>query len=142
MLKDGDWYSAKPGKVWREIEIPFKKFVVFIDTYRGNKPHFAALSDFLVSFTQFQEDYEDYTPDKIILYASDNLYEIFNWYLNYLNIKKVTDISSKYSSTADSEFFFEEIFNKTWKANDFLAKTEPTKDDLMDYTNYWCTKII
>ena len=136
-LDDGDWDSAEEGKLWKTIEIPFKKFVIFIDRYRFDFAHFAALSDFMVTFTEFQNDYEDYTPEKIILYASDDLYDIFHWYLNYLGIKSKQDINSK-KKTADSDEFFEGIFDKTWKDEDFLSNDEPTEEDIKNYDKYWC----
>ena len=141
-LEDGDWSSAEEGKIWKTIEIPFKKFVIFIDRYRFNYPHFAALSDFMITFTQFQNDYEDYTPEKIILYASDDLYETFQWYLNYLGIKSKQDIKSR-KKCADHDSFFEEIFNKNWNESDFLGNknNEPSKEDIENYDEYWCKHI-
>lgn len=74
------------SKVWRTLEMPKSTYVIYNDFYRFNRPHLADTGDFLINMCWSQDDYEDFNPKKDILYASDNLKDILEWYFNYLKI--------------------------------------------------------
>lgn len=141
--EDGDWSSADTDNIWKTIKVPFKKYVIFIDRYRFNHAHFAVLSDFICQLTGFQNDYEDYTPDKYILYASDELDDIFNWYAKYLDIEGSEwerDIEKKAKNkTADSVGFLLDMLKGNLKESDFFgrADTIPTKEDYKNWPEYF-----
>lgn len=141
--EDGDWSSADANNIWKTIKVPFKKYVIFIDIYRFDHAHFAVLSDFLCQLTGFQNDYEDYTPDKYILYASDELDDIFKWYAKYLDIEGLEwerDIEKKAKNkTADSVGFLLDMLNGNLKESDFFgrADTIPTEEDYKNWPEYF-----
>lgn len=85
---DSDEQIIYQSKVWRTLEMPKSTYVIFNDFYRFNRPHLADTGEFLIHMCWNQDDYEDFNPKKDILYASDNLKEILEWYFNYLGIKE------------------------------------------------------
>ena len=66
--------------------MPKSTYVIYNDFYRFNLPHLADTGDFLINMCWNQDDYEDFNPKKDILYASDNLKDILEWYFKYLKI--------------------------------------------------------
>ena len=141
--EDGDWGSADANNIWKTIKVPFKKYVIFIDRYRFEHAHFAVLSDFICQLTGFQNDYEDYTPDKFILYASDDLDDIFNWYAKYLDIegsKWESDIEKRAKNkTADSASFLLDMLKGNLKESDFFGSGEtiPNEEDYKNWPEYF-----
>lgn len=83
---DSDEQIIYKSKVWRTLEMPKSTYVIYNDFYRFNLPHLADTGDFFVNMCWNQDDYEDFNPKKDILYASDNLKDILEWYFNYLKI--------------------------------------------------------
>ena len=96
------------NNIWKTIKVPFKKYVIFIDNYRFKYAHFSVLSDFICQITGFQNDYEDYTPDKYILYASDVALLVKS--ILYLNVFLVQ---------------FSSLHLDTWKTAPFNGELEP-----------------
>ena len=140
---DGSWEVSDTDKIWKTIKVPFKKYVIFIDRYRFNHAHFAVLSDFLCQLTGFQNDYEDYTPDKYVLYASDELDDIFKWYAKYLNIEGLhseNEIERRVNGkTADGVSFLLDMLNDNLKESDFfgLADAIPNEKDYKNWPEYF-----
>lgn len=100
------------SKVWRTLEMPKSTYVIYNDFYRLNRPHLADTGDFLINMCWDQDDYEDFNPKKDILYASNNLKDILEWYFNYLGIKEFPkDEDDLYEWEAKYE-------NKNLKIND------------------------
>ena len=135
---------AEENGIWKTIEVPFKKYVIFKDNYRFEHLHFAILSDFLCQLTQFQSDYEDYTPEKYILYADDDMYKVFEWYANEVGVKASDNFNSdviekKISKlSADNPGWFEEMFDKNYSDKDFeWSGHEPTENDLEKWPEYY-----
>ena len=83
---DTDGWSLVPNESWRKIKIPDALYVVYKDMYRNSLVHFADMQDFIASVIMFQDDYENYDFNKDILFASNDLKEILDWYFNYLGI--------------------------------------------------------
>lgn len=79
-------------KTWRKFTLPFYKYIIYKDAYRGMMPHLSDFKDFIMGIQYFQDDYEDYdfTSSENILYASDDLKKILEWYMDYLNVKYPT----------------------------------------------------
>ena len=80
---------AYKNQVWKELVLPKTTYIIFKDKYRGDKPHFQFTYDFIMGLCAFEYDYEDFDPTKDILYASNDLKEILEWYFNYLGIKEL-----------------------------------------------------
>lgn len=83
-----DWDNEviHKSKVWKTLEMPKSTYVIFNDMYRDGHPHLADTGDFFSAICFAQDDYEDFNPKKDILYASNDLKEILEWYFNYLGI--------------------------------------------------------
>lgn len=86
---DSDEQIIYKSKVWRTLEMPKSTYVIFNDFYRLNRPHLADTGEFLIHMCWNQDDYEDFNPKKDILYASDNLKDILEWYFKYLKIDEL-----------------------------------------------------
>ena len=143
-LKGANWDFAEENGIWKEVDIPFKKFVIFKDRYRFDHLHFAILSDFLCQLTQFQSDYEDYTPEKYILYADDDMYKVFEWYANEVGVKASDNFDSEAIEqklkkiSADNPEWFHEMFEKNYSEDDFAwMGNEPTEKDLENWPEYY-----
>lgn len=121
-------------KIWKTIEFPKKKYVIYDDPYRNNKMHFAGLGDLIGEFIFFQDDYEDWDPTKKIYYASDNLKEILKWYFEKLELPLEAFDKEDYTDayemikfnvdknvTVDSTEFFTRAAIGEW-AEDEIAK--------------------
>ena len=79
------------NNVWKELRLPEKQFVIYKDKYRRNHAHFATFDDMLTSIMYNEDDFEDFNVKDDILYASDDLKEILNWYFkNIYNIEAPT----------------------------------------------------
>lgn len=76
------------NELWKEWEIPVGKYIIFKDPYRGDHAHFASFGDFLGNIIWCNEDFEDYNPEKDILFASNDIEETIQWYCDYLGITK------------------------------------------------------
>lgn len=85
---------AYKNDVWKELELPITTYVIFKDKYRGDRPHFQFTYDFVMGLCAYEDDYEDFDPTKDILYASDDLKEILEWYFNYLGINEYPTINN------------------------------------------------
>ena len=137
----------EPYDVWKTIEFPKKKYVIYDDTYRNNKMHFAGLGDLIGEFIFFQDDYEDWDPTKKIYYASDNLKEILKWYFEKLelplNAFDTDDYSDAYEMirdrldknvTLDSIEFFARAAIGEWDedliAKDYVFTEKDMKDNV------------
>jgi len=139
-----DFDFAEKNGLWKTVEVPFKKYVIFKDNYRFGHLHFAILSDFLCQLTQFQTDYEDYTPEKYVLFADDDMYKVFDWYVKEIGVKATDDFDSdviekKISKvSADSLGWFQEMFNKNYSDKNFEWEGhEPTEKDLEKWPDYY-----
>ena len=77
------------NKIWKELELPTTKYVLYKDKYRGNCPHFNDTSDFIINMCAFQDDFEDFNPAEDILYASNDLQEILGYYFKYYGITEM-----------------------------------------------------
>lgn len=142
--KGGYGDFKKDDGIWKTIDIPFKKFVIFKDRYRFDKLHFAILSDFLCQLTNFQTDYEDYTPEKYILYADDDMYNVFDWYAKHIGVKESDNFDSKAVEdkiekvSADQPYFFKDMFERNYNKSDFEWQGhEPTEKDLENWDEYF-----
>lgn len=131
------------NNIWKTIKVPFKKYVIFIDNYRFKYAHFSVLSDFICQITGFQNDYEDYTPDKYILYASDDLDDIFNWYAKYLDIEGLDnkdEIRKKVKNkTIDNINFLLDMLSGNLEESDFFDNRGDTilsEEDLENWPEY------
>lgn len=94
--QDRDTWDEK--EVWRKINFPNKKYVIFKDMYRGNRMHFTTIGDLIIDIAVFQNDYEDFNPEKDIYFASDSLKETIDWYIDKLGI---SNICNKYNNPSD-----------------------------------------
>ena len=111
-LINNDYDCEVTDDVWKTLEIPFKKYVIFKDAYRRNAMHFSVLGDFLESLAFFQDDYEDFDIlEDIILFASDSLEETFKYYMEKLNLTKVYSLL-----TGDEEYDYERISDLIYKS--------------------------
>jgi len=128
VVKDGDT-SEISDDTWKIVNIPKAKYIVYIDKYRRRQYHFASLGDFISQLIYFQDDYEDFNPDKDIIYYGDDLEDVFNWYVDKLGISKYLDknsrwediakeINDKVKNTEDSGEFFAKVYLKEWNEDD------------------------
>lgn len=69
-----------------KIDVPNKKFYVYIDAYRFKRPHIDSSVDALCQIATFWDDYEGFNPDKDILYAADTLKDVVKWLMNYYKL--------------------------------------------------------
>lgn len=137
--------SDENWEIWKTIKLPKKKFVVYNDSYRSNKMHFADLGDLIGEFIFFQNDYEDWNPDKEILFASDDLNEILEWYFKKLNIPMSIFKEKEYDSayniiennlndklTVDSVEFFVRVAIGEWDEKEILSNYLIKEKDYKD----------
>ena len=101
------------SKVWRTLEMPKSTYVIFNDFYRFKRPHLADTGEFLVNMCWNQDDYEDFNPKKDILYSSDDLKDILEWYFKYLKIDELPNVD-------DLDEWEEKYSNKNFKINDSI----------------------
>ena len=136
-----DDYDKPTDETWRSIEIPYKKWVIFIDCYHRNNYHFACLSDFLYNFFWCQDDYEDFNPTKDILYASDSLDDAFDWYTDKLIKEGILtrnrgSYQKKYrknnNKCYDCEEFFDNVESGEWKEKDLMMNSKYPKREEID----------
>ena len=78
--------TAYMNETWRTLKLPKAKYIVFLDKYRSDHPHFADLEDFIMQLCWCQDDYEGFNPDKDILFASNDLHKTLEFIFDYLNI--------------------------------------------------------
>ena len=88
---DMDNGVLKEDEIWKTWNVPVTKYIVFVDKYRGNLLHFATLCDFLCSVEFFQNDFEDFDPEKEIVFGSDDMGETLEWYIEKLGMKDEFD---------------------------------------------------
>lgn len=81
--EDNNWDGS-----WNELEVPDAKYFVYKDNYHG-LPHVASFFDMVKMISMFNDEYEDFTPDKIILYSSNDEVDVVKWALK--NILKMDD---------------------------------------------------
>ena len=72
------------NETWREFNMPINKFLIIKDCYRGDCPHLMDFSDFMLGIAYSQDDMEGFNFDKDILYSSDDLQDILEWYFKYV----------------------------------------------------------
>jgi hypothetical protein len=127
-VPDGDT-SEISDDTWKIVNIPKAKYIIYIDKYRRRKYHFGSLGDFISQLIFFQDDYEDFNPDKDIVYYGNDLEDVFNWYVDKLGIRKYLDKNSRWEdiakeindnvkTTQDSGEFFARIYLKEWNEED------------------------
>ena len=130
---------------WKKLELPESKYIIFNDKYRNNKLHFNTTYDFIGNLSFFQDDYENFNPSNDILYASNDLNDILEWYFNYLGIKEMP--------TEDNYYDWGDKYEKKFNANSLdniyvMAKVYVGDDsffddaEIMDYSNDNINKII
>jgi len=123
---------AYKNQVWRELELPITTYVIFKDKYRGDRPHFQFTYDFVMGLCAFEDDYEDFDPTKDILYASDDLKEILEWYFNYLGIKELPTINN-YDDWFDT---YEINFRKSNDSAYVMAEIYCGKDNFYNHPDF------
>ena len=79
--------TVEHGSCWKKLKLPEAKYIIFKDKYRYNKIHFSDIGDFIYSVASAQDDFENFNPDKDILYASNDLKDIMEWYFTYTGLK-------------------------------------------------------
>ena len=80
-----DMYEEEiSNETWREFNVPVNKFLIIKDPYRGDNPHLMDFTDFMYGIAYEQDDMEGFNFDKDILYSSDNLTDILEWYFKYV----------------------------------------------------------
>lgn len=113
---DSDGYHLSENEIWKTLKLPNKKYFIYKDFYRGNKPHLSTFGDMLFMLMWAEDDFEDFNPSKDILYSSDDDQDIAKWYLKYFDI----DYDDAKKSTEDE---FEKMWrNKTNDAAWFIHK--------------------
>ena len=143
-VPDGDT-SEISDDTWKIVNIPKAKYIIYIDKYRGRNYHFASLGDFISQLIYFQDDYEDFNPNKDIVYYGDDLQDVFNWYVNKLKINKYLDnnleweeiakeINDNVKTTQDSGEFFARVFLGEWDEEDLNSYAPITNDDELNNT--------
>ena len=132
--------------IWKEVKVPDGEWIVYLDQYRGKKPHFTHLGDFLTQLVIAQEDYEGITPDKVILYSSNDLDDAFEWYVNYLGFESILKMDDdyeikeylnkveydkdwKYKKTLDNLDFFINVKNKEWREKELSGAVNAFNKD-------------
>ena len=140
LVPDGDT-SEISDDTWKIVNIPKAKYIIYIDKYRGRKYHFGSLGDFISQLIYCQDDYEDFDPNKDIVFSSDDFEEAFEWYVDKLGIKKELDKSKKWDEIAkeindnlknshDSGEFFAKVFLGEWNKEDIDRYAPITNDEL------------
>lgn len=69
-----------------EINVPNKKYYVYIDAYRYNRPHIDSSIYALCQIALFWNDYEGFNPDKDILFSANTLKEVVEWVMKKFNM--------------------------------------------------------
>lgn len=69
-----------------EINVPNKKYYVYIDAYRYNRPHIDSSIYALCQIALFWNDYEGFNPDKDILFSANTLKEVVEWVMKNFNM--------------------------------------------------------
>lgn len=105
--------------IWKKITVPYCKWLIFKDPYRGDQLHFDSFGDFLLGYTWYQSDYEGFDPSKGIVYTSNDFKDAFDWYVNELTSKNmlIKTGKNKYkckSGTADHDEFFTKVASGEW----------------------------
>lgn len=95
-----DWNDEIIDKntVWKELKFPLSKYVIYKDKYRHDLVHLAKFLDMIYNIYLFEDDFEDFNPDKDILFYSNDPKEIITWYL-----KKILNVNlpDKYNNNVD-----------------------------------------
>lgn len=68
------------------ITVPNKKYYVYSDAYRFNRPHIDSSVDALCQIATFWGDYEGFNPNKDILFSADTLKEVIEWVMKKFNM--------------------------------------------------------
>ena len=141
--EDGSWGTG----IWKKVTVPYCKWLIFKDPYRGDQLHFDGFGDFLLGYTWYQSDYEGFDPSKGIVYTSDNFKDAFNWYVNELMSKKmlIKTGKNKYKckgGTADTDEFFTKVSSGKWGEEEIgMDVIHPDKSTLEDFPawakNFW-----
>lgn len=122
-VADRDKGEISETDIWKSVNMPDAKFVIVKDGYRANKVHFMIMGDFLFQLMMFQDDYEDFNPNKTILFASNDLDEVIHWYCNYLKIDdsvfKISDYEELYRELEKNE---DKYFKNVCDSVDFFAR--------------------
>ena len=128
-------------ETWKTFELPKSTYIIFKDMYRGHYPHFADTGDLLGHFCYNQDDYEDFNPKKDILYASNDLRDIMQWYFKYLEIDELPKDEDDIDAWADK---YEDTERKMNDNLAVLGKIYLGVDDWYDgYKEYtWSKKEI
>lgn len=121
------------NEIWKKLELPQSKFIVFNDKYRGDKPHFADTEDFIMQLCCCQEDYEDFNPDKDILFSSNDLQETLEWIFDYLGIDYYPDEDS--FEDWENEFDSNKYSHKILDNISILGRLYTGEDSYYKYTN-------
>lgn len=125
--------ELKKKPIWKTWQIPTGEFVVFNDFYRNGSVHLAYIADFLFQVCMGEIDYEDFNPQKDILYSSDDQSDIMHWYIEeYLDLP-YPDKDDEYEEWIRK--FDSSNFNKRKNCIDNLDALFKfaTKLDLIDY---------
>lgn len=75
------------GPTWKTLELPQHNLVIYNDFYRGQRPHLTDICDLVGTIMAFQDDYENFDFKKDILYSSNDIKDIVEWY--FINIFKM-----------------------------------------------------
>ena len=86
---DIDDYVVHMSSTWKTFKLPESRYIVFKDKYRNDKYHFQTTIDFIQSLVLCEFDYEDFNPHDDIIFASNDLQEILEWYFEYMGINEM-----------------------------------------------------
>lgn len=119
---------------WTEFNVPDAKYFVYQDNYR-NAPHIASFNDMVMTISMFNDAYEDFTPDKIILYASNDEVDVVKWALK--NILNMTDKDINISNAEDfvDNFYENNKSNKLIDSPWFIYEVLHNEDHIDEMDN-------
>lgn len=73
-------------EIWKTFTLPNTKYVIYKDYYHFELLHFAQLADMCSMIGLQQSDFEDFDPNKDIVFYSDDFTEAFKWYINKIGL--------------------------------------------------------
>lgn len=127
------------SSVWKELNFPLAEYVVYNDKYRQNKPHLASFIDMINTIYMFEDDFEDFDPQKDILFYSNNPKEIMIWYIKDFLKLKLPDKYKSVDEWYDSEFtatISHKINDTIYILGEFYNDPDSLRDMRTSYTGY------
>ena len=99
---DTDKCKIYADQTWKSFSMPDGQYVLYKDKYRSNMIHFANVLDMFISMAWQQDDYEDFDIKNDIIYASDDIDDILEYYIT--NIMELDLPSKKYDEQEKQKF--------------------------------------